>query len=44
MGGGVACKKKCRFVNPPAMLQGCALAEPGGSWRLTFLFLGRLEN
>ena len=23
--------------------QGCALAEPGGSWRLTFA-LGRLEN
>ena len=23
--------------------QGCALAEPGGPWRLTFL-LGRLEN
>ena len=25
------------------MLQGCALAEPGGPWRLTFV-LGRLEN
>ena len=23
--------------------QGCALAEPGGPWRLTFA-LGRLEN
>ena len=23
--------------------QGCALAEPGGPWRLTFAF-GRLEN
>ena len=25
------------------LLQGCALAEPGGPWRLTFA-LGRLEN
>ena len=24
-------------------MQGCALAEPGGPWRLTFA-LGRLEN
>ena len=25
------------------VMQGCALAEPGGPWRLTFA-LGRLEN
>ena len=42
-GGGVACKNKCRFVDPPAMLQGCALAEPGSPWCLTFV-LGQLEN
>ena len=43
MGGGVACKKKFRFVDPLAILQGCALAECGGPWRLTFV-LGRPEN
>ena len=28
---------------PQAKWQGCALAEPGGPWRLTFA-PGRLEN
>ena len=32
--------KKISMIDIP---QGCALAEPGGPWRLTFI-LGRLEN
>ena len=31
------------YVLPVYISQGCALAEPGGPWRLTFA-LGRLEN
>ena len=31
------------FLESKGLYQGCALAEPGGPWRLTFA-LGRLEN
>ena len=37
----------CKFLSKMSSsflnVQGCALAEPGGPWRLTFA-LGRLEN
>ena len=36
----------CLFLGKKAIIitsQGCALAEPGGPWRLTFA-LGRLED
>ena len=38
----VTCISPCNLktIN---LFQGCALAEPGGPWRLTFA-LGRLEN
>ena len=40
---GLYCRHPGKVELEPTWQQGCALAEPGGPWRLTFA-PGRLEN